>query len=226
MWSLCVISNLRRGKEIWPLGRERDRTYTLAAAREKCQWYIYKKKKPSVLNVLEKGAMWMFCQPRDDVSTVCAKPFLLDVKQRIRSPLESPTPTVAAEGHLLTEIIELNGIKALSLNRMWPADVTAEWEAGTGVPWLRRFARAARNFLARTRSYFVTQSVYRRIARPFTDQSKPPGSLSVKTEKDISPLWSQALAHGREGVTAAVSVIPSSQTIKSHISPFSGQSQT
>lgn len=55
----------------------------------------------------------MFCQPRDDVSTVCAKPFLLNVKQRIRSPLESPTPTVAAEGHLLTEIIELNGIKAV-----------------------------------------------------------------------------------------------------------------
>lgn len=88
----------------------------------------------------------MFCQPRDEVGTVCAKPFLLDVKPRIRSPLESPTPTVAAEGHLLTEIIELNGIKALSLNRMWPADVTAEWEAETSALWLRRFARVVRNF--------------------------------------------------------------------------------
>lgn len=59
---------------------------------------------------------------------------LLDVK--LGAAFKSLTPTLGVEGHLLTVIIELNGIKVLSLKRMWPADSTNEWEAETRALWL------------------------------------------------------------------------------------------
>lgn len=59
----------------------------------------------------------------------------------IRSAFKSLAPTLAVEGHLLPAIIELNGIKMLSLNRTWPADSTTGREAKGVMLWLWRFTR-------------------------------------------------------------------------------------
>lgn len=102
----------------------------------------------------------------------------------------------------------------LSLKRKWPVDSATECEAGTGVLPLWWFAH-----VSRIQSYNTT--VY-----------KPEKLISLINQGKITPVIfseirayycfeSQNLAHIHEGVSATVSVIPSSRGVKSQIVPVS-----